>query len=373
MSPAKSTRKIRYGVAGLGWFAQAAVLPAFAHARRNSTLAALVSDDPTKLEELGTRYEVGARYDYEDLEDAIRREELEALYVVVPNHRHRELTERAAMAGAHVLCEKPMAVTEEECRSMLRTTSGAGVKLMIGYRLHFEAANLKALEIVRSGRLGEPRLVEATFCNQVKDSDNTRLVSTARGGGPLFDVGIYCINAARHVFGDEPQEAMALAARGQSDRFEACDEAVGAILRFPGDRLAVISSSFGAADRDAYTIHGTEGHLRVEPAFSTTGTLRHHLRTGDRPKQQSFAGRDQVAPEILYFADCILENREPEPDGVEGLADVRVIQAVLLSARERRAAPIQRTDVGDRPGMDQEARRPPVQKQELVHAESPAS
>jgi glucose-fructose oxidoreductase len=367
-----SHRNIRYGVAGLGWFAQAAILPAFAHARRNSTLAALVSDDPVKLRELGARYDVAARYDYDDLENAIRREELDALYVAVPNHRHRELTERAASAGAHVLCEKAMAVDEDECRAMIRATAAADVELMIAYRLHFEKANLEALEIVRGGQLGEPRLFEAVFSNKVEDPDNTRLVAAERGGGPLYDVGIYCINAARHVFGDEPQEVMALAARGEDERFAACDEAVAAVLRFPGDRLAVVAASFAAADRDSYTVHGTKGHLRVEPAFSTTGALRHHLQVGDQSKKRSFAGRDQVAPEILYFSDCILEGREPEPDGVEGLADVRVITAILRSAKERRAVAIPRTNVGEGPDLDQEARRPPVEKQELVHAESPA-
>jgi glucose-fructose oxidoreductase len=315
---------------------------------------------------------VNARYGYENLEDAVRREELDVLYVVVPNHRHRELTERAALAGAHVLCEKAMAVTEEECRSMIRAVDTAGVKLMIAYRLHFEEANLKALEIVRSGRIGEPRLVEAVFCNRVDDPNNTRLVAAERGGGPLYDVGIYCINAVRHVFDEEPSEAVAVAARGQLERFASCDEAVTAVLRFPGDRLAVVSASFGAADRDSYTIHGTEGHLRVEPAFTTTGTLRHHLQVANQTKERKFPSRDQVAPEILYFSDCILEDREPEPDGIEGLADVRVIEAVLRSAKERRAISIQRSEVGERPSMDQEDRRPPVPKQELVHVESPS-
>jgi glucose-fructose oxidoreductase len=255
---------------------------------------------------------------------------------------------------------------------MLRATSEAGVKLMIAYRLHFEQANLEALEMVRSGRLGEPRLFEATFCNRVDDPDNTRLVSVSRGGGPLYDVGIYCINAARHVFGDEPQEVTAFTARGEEDRFASSDEAIGAVLRFPGDRLAVISASFAAADRDAYTIHGTKGHLRVEPAFQTRATLRHYLANGGRSRQRSFAKRDQIAPELLYFSDCILEDREPEPDGVEGLADVRVITAALRSARERRPVPIQRADVGPGPDLSQEARRPPVPRQDLVHAESPS-
>ena len=364
---------VRYGVAGLGWFAQESILPAFAHARESSELAALFSDDPAKLEELGARYQVGVRCGYEELEEAVRREGLDAVYVAVPNHRHRELAERAARAGAHVLCEKAMAVTEDECHAMIRTASECNVKLMIAYRLHFEEANLRALEVVRSGRLGEPRLVEAIFCNPVADPDNSRLVSVERGGGPLYDLGIYCINAARHVFGEEPQEVIAFTERGENELFAACDEATCGVLRFPGGGLAVVAASFGAADRDVYTIHGTKGSLRVEPAFSHRGALRHELRIGGgKPQQRSFRGRDQIAPEILYFSECILQDREPEPDGTEGLADVRVISALLRSAREREPVTLQRLDVGEGPDMSQEARLPPVGHVDLVHAESPS-
>lgn len=363
--------QVRYGVAGLGWFAQAAVLPAFRNAKKSAKLAALFSSDPEKLRQLGDEYGVRARFSYDQLEDAIRDEGLDALYIALPNHLHREYTVRAAGAGAHVLCEKPMAVTEEECEEMIRATSEAGVKLMIAYRLHFEEANLLAIERVRSGRIGEPRLFEAVFANRVTESDNIRLGPIEKGGGTLHDIGIYCLNAARYIFRDEPEEVIALSARGDSELFARCDETTAAILRFPGGRLATFSSTFGTADQDRYTVHGTEGTLRVEPAFQHAATLRHRLTVGDRSCAVDFPERDQVAPELLHFSECILEDREPEPSGREGLADVRVIRALHRSAAEGRAIRIEPLRVRERPGLDQELRRPPVGEQELVHAVAP--
>ena len=148
---ATRARTIRYGVVGLGHIAQVAVLPAFAHARRNSVLAALVSGDPTKRRLLSRKYRVPS-YSYDQYEDCL--EQVDAVYIALPNSMHAEYTIRAARAGVHVLCEKPMAVTVDECRQMIAACRRAQVKLMIAYRLHFETLNLSAIDLARSGRLG---------------------------------------------------------------------------------------------------------------------------------------------------------------------------------------------------------------------------
>ncbi len=140
--------KIRYAVVGLGYIAQIAVLPAFAHAGKNSELTALVSDDPLKLKRLGRKYNVTSTYSYDQYDACLKSGEIDAVYIALPNNMHREYTERAARAGVHVLCEKPMAVTVRECEAMIEATEQNRVKLMIAYRLHFEEANLKAAEIV---------------------------------------------------------------------------------------------------------------------------------------------------------------------------------------------------------------------------------
>jgi predicted dehydrogenase len=233
--PASRDGKVRYAVVGLGHIAQVAVLPAFAHASRNSELAAFVSDDATKLRTLGKRYGVPGRYSYEQYDECLESG-IHAVYIALPNHLHREYTERAARAGVHVLCEKPLATTEADCRAMIQAAARGGVKLMVGYRLHFEAANLTALETVKSGAIGEPRVFDSVFTMQVK-AGNIR-VRRETGGGTLYDIGIYCINAARYLFRAEPVEAFAYTASNGEKRFREVEEMTSAVLRFPGDRLA---------------------------------------------------------------------------------------------------------------------------------------
>ena len=150
--------KVRYAVVGLGHIAQIAVLPAFAHARRNSVLTALVSDDSTKLRTVARRYGVRRTYSYDEYDECLQ--DVDAVYIALPNSMHAEYTIRAARAGVHVLCEKPMAVTAEECRQMIDACREADVKLMIAYRLHFEELNLHAVELVRRGRIGDAEVLQ---------------------------------------------------------------------------------------------------------------------------------------------------------------------------------------------------------------------
>ena len=222
--------KVRYAVVGLGWFAQEAVLPAFANSADNSELAALVSGSAEKGRELGDRYGVPV-HDYDGYDRLLAGVGIDAVYIVLPNALHRDYTVRAARAGVHVLCEKPMAHTVADCTLMRQACDEAGVKLMIAYRLHFEEGNLQAIETLRSGKIGEPRAF-SSFLTQQVEQGNTRLDADL-GGGPLLDVGIYCLNAARYLFRSEPTEVMAFAVHGKDARFRAVPEAVSCLLRFP--------------------------------------------------------------------------------------------------------------------------------------------
>src|SRR3954454_3559035 len=150
-----TSEKVRYAVVGLGHIAQVAVLPAFAHAG-NSELAALVSSDSEELEKLGRKYKIKYNFSYEQYDECLQSGQVDAVYIALPNHLHQQYSERVARAGVHVLCEKPMAVTEEDCLSMIRTAEEHKVKLMVAYRLHFEEANLKAIDLVQGGRLVDP-------------------------------------------------------------------------------------------------------------------------------------------------------------------------------------------------------------------------
>jgi glucose-fructose oxidoreductase len=359
-------RLIRYAVVGCGHIAQAAVLPAFGNARRNSRLAAIVSGDPVKRAELSRKYAIERACPYEQYDELLKSGEIDAVYIALPNSLHAEYAERAARAGVHVLCEKPMAVTEAQCELMARAAREHRVKLMVAYRLHFERANLEAIEIARSGRIGEPRLFTSTFTMQVVPG-NIRL-QRALGGGVLYDIGIYCINAARSLFRDEPVEVLALASGALGE----VEESVSAVLRFPNERLASFTASFGAAKVSEYRLVGTRGELAVDPAYEYARPLEHRLSlAGELAGERRFAKRDQFAPELLYFSDCLLQNRDPEPSAEEGLADVRVIGALYRSIES--GAPVELAPFGrrERPSLEQEIRRPPVEKPAVIHAQAP--
>src|ERR1700722_15183789 len=194
----KSTKKkTRYAVVGLGHLAQVAVLPAFRNTP-NSELTAIVSGEDTKRKKLGKKYGLEHVYSYDDYDKALAV--VDAVYLVLPNHLHREYAVRAANAGVHVLCEKPMAVTEEDCKAMIDAANKNAVKLMIAYRLHFEEANLEAIRLAKAGKLGNLRIFDSAF-SQVVVADNIRVTEpVSKGGGPVYDMGTYCINAARYLF-----------------------------------------------------------------------------------------------------------------------------------------------------------------------------
>ncbi|HEX2197758.1 MAG TPA: Gfo/Idh/MocA family oxidoreductase [Burkholderiales bacterium] len=359
-------RQIRYAVVGLGHIAQVAVLPAFGNSRRNSKLAALVSGDPVKLEELGAKYGVEHRCGYDGYDALLKSGAVDAVYIALPNSLHCDYAVRAAEAGVHVLVEKPMALTEAECERMARAARDAGVKLMVAYRLHFERANLEAIEVARSGRIGEPRLFNSTFSMHVVPG-NIR-VKSELGGGVLYDIGIYCINAARGLFRDEPLEARAAASGSIGD----VEESISCTLRFPHERLATFTCSFGAADVSEYRLVGTKGDLVVEPAYEYAMALQHRLTLDGEVKERRFAKRDQFAPELLYFSDCVLKNQDPEPSADEGLADVRVIRALYQSAESGRPVELAPFEKRARQSLEQEIRRPPVDKPPTVHAQAPS-
>jgi predicted dehydrogenase len=365
----KAGRKVRYAVVGLGHLAQVAVLPAFKNAP-NSELVAIVSGEAEKRRKLGKKYRLEHVYSYEEYDRALA--EVDAVYLVVPNHLHREYTERAADAGVHVLCEKPMAVTEEDCESMIEAASNNHVKLMIAYRLHFEAANLQAIEFIKRGKLGNPRIFDSAFSQQVV-GDNIRATEPVeKGGGPVYDMGVYCINAARYLFRTEPTSVFAFSANDGEKRFAEIDEMTSVVMRFPDERLATFTCSFGAADVSRYTVVGTKGSLTAEPAYDYSIPLRQQITIGEKTTIKKYPKRDQFAAELVYFSKCVLENKEPEPSGREGLADVRIVRAIYQSACTGTPVELGELPSKKKPSIRQEIHRPAHGKPKTVNAESPS-
>jgi predicted dehydrogenase len=269
-----------------------------------------------------------------------------------------------------VLCEKPLGLSEEECERMIRVCEENDVKLMTAYRLHFEPGNLLAVETLRKGQIGEPRFFSSNFSYQVKD-ENIR-VDREKGGGPLWDIGVYCVNATRYLFREEPTEVFAFDARGDEKRFSEVEEGISAVLKFPGEKLATFNVSFGAARSGDYTVVGTKGSICVEDAYEFTGGKRVELYVGEKLKwSKKIKEVDQVAAELTYFSDCVLEDRAPEPDGREGLADVRIIRALYRSAEERSPVSLEPFKKEERPTREQEITHPPTESPELIAASEP--
>jgi len=366
-----SQKKVRYAVVGLGQISQVAVLPAFRRAA-NSELVALVSGDPKKQKKIGQKYGIDRIYSYEEYEGCLSEASVDAVYITLPNHLHREYAIRAANAGVHVLCEKPMAVTEEDCEAMIDAAESKGVKLMIAYRLHFEKANLEAIRLIQKGTLGEPRFFNSSFGQQV-DPDNIRVTEpTEKGGGPLYDMGTYCINAARYLFRDEPVAISAFRSSNDEKRFSKTEEMVSVLLRFPNDRLASFTCSFGSASVSEYTLAGTKGTLVADPAYDYSVPLTHRLTINEKTTVRRFPKQDQFAAELIYFSDCIQKDKEPEPSGYEGLADVRVIRAIYQSARMGEVVSLPAFDKKQRPSKQQEIARPAHGMPETVNVKSPS-
>lgn len=366
---AEDSRKIRYAVVGLGWIAQEVILPAFKDAR-NAALSALVTDNPKKAKKLSKKYEVSQTFGYQQYDELLRSGAVDAVFITLPNSMHKDYTVRAARAGIHVLCEKPMADSVAECEEMIRAAEEGGVKLMIAYRLHFEPANLRAVELIQQGAIGEPRIFHSILSQQVKEG-NVRL-KRHMGGGPLMDMGVYPINACRYLFRDEPREVVGMGGNSGDTRFSEVHEMASAILRFPGDRLAVFTCSFGAASADTFQVIGTKGDLRLEPAFDYHPKYNVRLKVDN--KEQKFTANkvDQFGGEIEYFSECIIKNVEPEPNGYEGLADVRIVEALLQSMRTKQAVELARFEKKERPGEHQKVEKAPIKPQKLVHAEAAA-
>jgi glucose-fructose oxidoreductase len=364
--PSKGRGPVRYAVVGIGHIAQAAVLPAFAHARRNSRLVALVSGDRTKRSELSRRYAIEQTYSYDQYDDCLR--EVDAVYIALPNSMHADYTVRAARAGVHVLCEKPMAVTVDECEEMLQACADNRVKLMIAYRLHFEEINLRAVDLVRHGRIGALKYFTSSFSMTVRAGDIRLKRDT--GGGTLYDIGVYCINAARYLFRAEPKEVVAVSVNSGAAHLSEIDESTAAILRFEGERVASFTTSFNADDVAEYRIVGAKGQLHVDPAYEYAEGLAYALTIDGKTRRKRIGKRDQFAPELLHFSDCIRRNRNPEPSGEEGLQDVRIVQALYESAETGKPVEIPPYRERQRPTGRQQMTKPGVKKPDLVKVQS---
>lgn len=339
----KKSELVRYGIVGLGHIAQVAALPAFKGAGKNSVLTALVTGDPAKARKVAKKYKIdpASVYSYDKYDELLSAGLVDALYIALPNHLHTEYSIRALDAGIHVLCEKPLAETAEDCLKIDQAAKKNDRRFMTAYRLHFEEANLDALKMVKKGKLGELRYYSAEFSYQITDPTNIRLKKST-GGGPVWDIGIYCINSARTLFRAEPLEVFAYAAGRPGDkRFTEVPETVTVLMKFPNERFANFTCSFGSDRASAFQLYGSKGSILLENAFEyATARKLTFMRNGEVLKIKKYKKADQFAAELLYFSKCVLSGKDPEPGALEGMNDVKIIRAIHESAKTNKPVKI---------------------------------
>ena len=333
-----NNKRVGYAVVGLGGISQQAVLPAFQHSRK-AKLVALVSGDLKKA----VTYGAGSSYTYGEYARCLENPDVDAVFIATDNGTHARYSVRAAEAGRHVLCEKPMATTIDDCRQMIQSCRENNVRLMIAYRKYFEPASLALKKLVTSGKLGKLKLIHSAFTIFLPPNKKVpawHLDPVSSGGGSLMDLGVYCVNTIRWLTGKEPVEASAYSWTTNPARFSGVEESIGFQLKFPDSLFVQGTASFGAAQAHFLKVFGEKGWAVLDPAFAYDEERRLFGKIGGRWFEKRFKVMDEVALELDAFADSIRRGRDPEPDGREGLRDVVTMQAIYRAAREGGWIPI---------------------------------
>jgi predicted dehydrogenase len=327
-------KKLGWAIVGLGSLAINQILPAFAKCEK-SKVVAFVSGHPDKANKLALRYNVNPKniYNYQNYDSIKDNPEVDVIYIVLPNGMHAEYTIRGLQAGKHVLCEKPMASTSAECRQMIDAAKKADRKLMIAYRCHYEPYNKEAIRIARAHELGPTQMILADAGFAAGDPAQWRLHKALSGGGSMMDIGIYALNAARYLTGEEPTEVNAMSFTDRNDpRFKEVESNVIFQLRFPSGIIANCSSSYSYFHQSHYRVMGTEARLEMDPATWYNGN-RMWIERGNKIEQIELQEADHFALEMDHMSDCVMQNKEPLTPGEEGLRDLTTIEAVYEAAK----------------------------------------
>ncbi|WP_312908352.1 D-xylose 1-dehydrogenase Gfo6 [Natronosalvus caseinilyticus] len=331
---------VRFAVIGLGWFTRGRALPALESSNR-CVPSVLVSGSAEKAQRLADETD-GATcgLTYNQFHDGVARDAYDAIYVVTPNALHLEYVETAAEYGKHVLCEKPMERSSDRARELEAVAADAGVDLMIAYRMHTEPAVRRARELVEEGYVGSPMAVDGQMSQRLLDRINPdpgqwRLDEDLAGGGALFDIGIYPLNTARFLLGSDPI-AVTGTTSSTHDAFDDVDETVSFALRFPDGVTGRCYASHNARQASSITVTGTEGQVRVEPAFFQDQRRTLYVSRGDGRASIELDPVDQMLEEFDYFADRVRGSAELHPDGEHGIADMDIMEAVYEGAEEDR-------------------------------------
>jgi len=328
-------RKTGWALVGLGRLTMGELLPAFKETR-HCKVTALVSGSPDKAKKLASENGIDAKniYNYENFDRIADNPDVDIVYIVLPNSMHAEYTIRAAKAGKHVFCEKPMAISSAECRQMIDACSAAKKKLAIAYRLRYEPYNQTAIKMVREQAVGPAKTIVADAGFYLGDPNAWRLNKELAGGGALMDIGIYALNATRYLTGEEPVEVNAqIHTNKQDPRFKSVEESCTWQTKFPSGILANCSTSYSYPWQNRVRVAGTKGWIDVDPFVAYRG-LRLFVKLKAEPEEIQLTPVNHFTAEMDHFADCVLNDKEPLTPGEEGLKDLIVMEAIYRSAAE---------------------------------------
>ncbi|MGN6645279.1 MAG: Gfo/Idh/MocA family protein [Cytophaga sp.] len=351
-NPEPMEKRIGYAIVGLGHLALEQVLPSFG-ACEKSKITALVSGNRDKALTVAKQYGVSEKsiYDYQNFDSIKNNPDVDVVYIILPNCMHAEFTIRSAKAGKHVLCEKPMANTVAECEQMIKACEDAKRKLMIAYRIQYEPNNTEIKKMVREETYGKVKSIVAVNGQNIGDPSQWRLNKKLAGGGSLPDVGIYCLNTIRFLIGEEPVEVYAQITTDTADpRFKEVEDVVNFQLTFPGGLRAMCGTSYSHHQSRNYRVYAERAFFGMDPAFAYGGLQMHRSFAQDEseiyetPKRTA---KNQFALEIDHMSDCVRTDKKPFTPGEEGLQDMKIIEALYLSARENRPVQLKKYEGKD--------------------------
>jgi predicted dehydrogenase len=333
--------KVGFAVVGLGAIAQGSVLPAFANCKR-ATLVALVGSDDKKTAQLARKFHAKTHYRSDQYADCLANPEISTVYIATPPGVHAGLTIQAAQAGKHVLCEKPLAANLADSAAMVEACRKHGVLLMTAYRKFYEPSALYLKQLIQSGDLGRIDVIHTAFSElHVADvSLPWMLDSKMAGGGPLMDLGVYCVNTTRWLVEENPVEVSAKSWVHDTVRFWDVEQGISFRLRFPSGLVVQGSSSYGAVLSSFIFVQGTKGWLSLSPAFPFDEDRLLTGKIGKRQITRKFKVTDEFAPELDTFAAAIQNKHSVEADGVQGHRDMIILNAIYEAAKTQRSVTI---------------------------------
>jgi predicted dehydrogenase len=330
-------KRVGYAVVGVGSISQVAVLPAFAHSKK-ARLVAVVSGDKKKARKFADQFKASQAFAYEELATCLRNPAVEAVYIATPPGEHEKYAVAAAKAGKHVLCEKPLAATVKQARSMVETCRRNKVQFMTAYRKYFEPSSVTLKNMISKGELGRIDVIHTLFSELRPFGDQSPSWLFSRklcGGGPLTDLGVYCLNTCRWLVDEDPIAASG-AVRWVRDRrrYKEVEEGIAFRLDFRSGLVLQGTAAYSAAFSSFVHVHGEKGWAELAPAFAFEEERRLSGKIAGRWFAKTFKPIDEFALELDYFSECIRKDRKPKPDGEQGLRDIIIIDAIYRAAKK---------------------------------------